>query len=206
MVVHLAHGFEGAHQLGQALQGVELALDGDEHRIAGAQAVEGEQIEAGRAVDEDEVVIAGHLGQRLPQAALPLGHIHQFHHRAGQLDVGGDDVHLVLGGNNGVGSLGLPDEQLVDAGLDVFLGDAEAAGGVALGVQVHNEDFFVLGGHTGRQIDRRGAFAHAALLVRNCNDFAHCRFPFVLCADMPASGAGPEKRAVLVIIAQPGLF
>src|SRR5699024_3194684 len=71
--------------------------------------------------------------------------------------------------------------------------NAVAAGGVALGVQVHNEDFFVLGGHTGRQIDRRGAFAHAALLVRNRDDLAHVCSPLVQCADAPAKPPAPKK-------------
>ena len=47
-VVLLADGLEGADELRQALQCVILTLDGDKHAVAGAQTVQGEQIQAGR--------------------------------------------------------------------------------------------------------------------------------------------------------------
>ena len=57
------HHFDGPDQAGDALQGIELALQRDEHRICGNQPVQGEQAEAWRAVDEHETVRGGTLAQ-----------------------------------------------------------------------------------------------------------------------------------------------
>ena len=44
---------DGAHDLADAFQGEELALQRDQDGVGGHQAVQGEQAEAGRAVDQD---------------------------------------------------------------------------------------------------------------------------------------------------------
>ena len=43
----------------RALQGVVLALDGDQKGPGGAQGVDGEQLQGGGTVDEDIVVVGG---------------------------------------------------------------------------------------------------------------------------------------------------
>ena len=69
-VILFADGLEGADQLRQTFQRIILALHRDEDAVAGAQAVQRQQVKAGRAVDEDKVVIFLDGGQRLAQAAL----------------------------------------------------------------------------------------------------------------------------------------
>ena len=48
---------DGAEQLGQPFEGVELALQGDQHRVSGAERVHRKGVERRRAVKEDVIVI-----------------------------------------------------------------------------------------------------------------------------------------------------
>ena len=58
---------------------------------------------------------------------------------------------------------------------------AQAAGGIALGVQVHHQHPLAHICQNGREVHRRGGFAHAALLVGNRNRFDHAQPPFPSC-------------------------
>ena len=49
------------HQVGQAFQRVVLALHRDQHAVGGAQAVQRQQRQRRRAVEQDEVVVGRHL-------------------------------------------------------------------------------------------------------------------------------------------------
>jgi hypothetical protein len=42
---------------------------------------------------------------------------------------------------------------------------AETGAGIALRVQIHHQDPLIAGRKGGRQVDRRGGFAHTALLI-----------------------------------------
>ena len=56
------------------------------HLVGGRQAVDGEQAERRRAVDEDEVVVVADLVERLLQAQLPAERRHQLDLGAGQVE------------------------------------------------------------------------------------------------------------------------
>ena len=59
-------------------------------------------------------------------------------------------------------------------------GDAIRRCGVALRVQIDDEDLFAECRHTGAQVDGGGGFANAALLVCYCDDFCHAVPPLFL--------------------------
>ena len=69
----LANAVDGVHEFGDAFQGEELALDGDEDGIGGDQGVEGEQVEGGRAIDQDELVVVADFGEAVAEAVLAAG-------------------------------------------------------------------------------------------------------------------------------------
>ena len=54
-------------ELAEALEGVVLALDRDQHRVGGGEGVDGQEAERRRAVDQDVVV----AGRRSPRAQRP---------------------------------------------------------------------------------------------------------------------------------------
>src|SRR3989344_5847336 len=63
---------QGVEQLAHPFQGQVLALDGNQDRIGRAQGVEGEQVQGGRAVENDEGVSAAQGLECALQAKLPL--------------------------------------------------------------------------------------------------------------------------------------
>ena len=128
-----ADGLKGADELRQTFQRIILALHRDQHTVAGAQTVQGEQVQAGRAVDEDEVIVLLHPGQRLPQPALAARQVDHFQAGTGQTGVGADRIGAELGLADRLCGGRLADEHLVGAALHAPLGDAVAGGGVALG-------------------------------------------------------------------------
>ena len=175
-VVLFADGLEGADELRQTFQRIILALHRDQHTVAGAQTVQGEQVQAGRAVDEDEVIVLLHPGQRLAQAALAARQVDHFQAGTGQTGVGTDHIGAELGFADGLGGGGPANEHLVGAALHAPLGDAVAGGGVALGVQVHDEHLFAQSRHAGGQVDGGRGLADAAFLVCDCYNFCHAHF------------------------------
>ena len=51
----ITHQIDRGDELGQALEGVVLALEGDQHGVRGRECIDGEETERGRAIDEDVV-------------------------------------------------------------------------------------------------------------------------------------------------------
>ena len=158
------------------VQRIVLALHRDEHTVAGAQAVEGEQIQTGRAVDKDEVVVLLHLSQRLAQTPFTAGQVDHFQAGAGQTGVGADDIGAVLGVPDGLRRRCTADEHLISARFYAALWDAIACGGVALRVKIYDKHLFAQRRYAGRKVDGGGGFAHSALLVCDRYNFCHALF------------------------------
>ena len=152
-----------------------LTLDRDEHAVHGRQGVQRKQAKRRRAVDEDIVVLVSDLVQRDLQALFPAGDPHELDLRSRQIHAGRDDVQILkIRMDDGIRSVQpVSYEQIVTGIFQSFLGDAQAAGRVPLGVDVQNEDLLAPHGQASRQIDVRGRLPDAALLIENCDCFSH---------------------------------
>ncbi len=177
--VHLA---DGVGQVGQAFEREVLALHGHDHALGGAQAVEREHAQAGRAVDQHEVVVGAHLRQRVLQAALAALFAHQFDLGAGELAVGaqhgiaGASLLQLVGHHGGLGDAGRFEQHVVHRQLHRALVHPRAHGGVALRVQVDQQHALADVRQGSSQVDRGGGLADAALLVGDAEDLSHRRF------------------------------
>ena len=101
-------------------------------------------------------------------------HAHQLDARARQRLVGGQ--HVAIGsGDNGLCAIALADQHVIDVG-GVVLVHAEAAGGVALGVEIHQQNPLANLPQSGGKIDRSCGFAHTALLIGHYNASCHADF------------------------------
>jgi hypothetical protein len=78
---------DGVHELGDPFESEELALDGDEHRVGGDQGIEGEQVEGGRAIDDDVVELSPNGLQDTAETGFAIVEVDEF-------DVGGDKVAI----------------------------------------------------------------------------------------------------------------
>src|SRR5208283_1044650 len=106
----------------------------------------------------------GEAAQMVPGAG-------QFDFGAAQVHFAGDDAEAVEGGGfDFVQQRAFAEEGAVGAGAFDFF-QAQAAGGVGLGVQIHQENAPAQGGQAGGQIDGGGGLAHAAFLIGHGDDF-----------------------------------
>ena len=161
-----------AQQLAQALEGVVLALDRDQHLVGRGQRVHGEQAERRRAVDEDVVVVVAHR-RRGPCCS-----------RSSRLNAGTSSISAParsrLAGatkrlRTAVASMQssmrhVVQEDVVHRGLEVADVDAQAGAGVALRIEVDDQDPVAEVGQAGAEVDRGGGLADAALLVGDGDD------------------------------------
>ena len=57
------HDADGVHQVAEALQSEILSLDRHQNTVGGAEGVEGQQLQGGGTVDENEIIAVLHLVQ-----------------------------------------------------------------------------------------------------------------------------------------------
>ena len=162
---------DGVHQIAETFQSEVFALHRNQHAVRGAQAVQRQQLQRGRAVDQYVIVPRGQLLQGIPQDELPVGHADHFDARAGKILAGGENIG-VSGGDDPLFRLDAVDQHIVDAQRKTFV-DAHAGGRVGLGIKVAQQDPAALFLQGGSQVDAGGGFSYAAFLIHDCNNFCH---------------------------------
>jgi chromosome partitioning protein len=104
---------DGVDQICQTFQREILALHGHNHAVSAAQAVQRQHGQAGRAVDQDKVVLVGHGGHGGLDAALAALDIDQLDLGTGQVAVGTQNIvtttrrDQLLAFNAGFGNRGI---------------------------------------------------------------------------------------------------
>ena len=127
-------------------------MERDEHRVGGGQGVDREKPERRRAVDEDVVVAIGDVPDEPGEPAFPSLDRRELDLGAGERDGRWDDVESPSGPRDDeVGEGALIDDGVVDGALERVRSRPKPARGVALRVQVDDED--ALAGE--REIARR---------------------------------------------------
>lgn len=110
----------GAQQLPDTAMREGLALEGgDDHLVGGGEAVEREHTQRRRAVDDDDVEVLPHLGQRPLERVFAARPHQQQRLGAGQVDGGGKQGHLVLGVEEHIGDLLVAEEHVVYRALEL---------------------------------------------------------------------------------------
>ena len=172
------HRPHGCHQIAEALQRVIFTLNRDQNAVAGTQSVQGQQFQRRGTVDEYHIVPVPQGSQRLFQFLFPSGLVDQLHARACQIGRGWEHVgkfrmhHRVFRRH-------IVHNHVVGGGFGFPLVHAQSGGGVCLRVEVTDQNPQPQVGQSRRQIDRRGSFAHAALLIDHRKNSAHAIAPSV---------------------------
>ena len=78
MLEGFADSLDGIDEFGDAFEGEEFALNGDDDGIGGEEGVEGEEVECGGAIDEDELVIVAEFGDAVAEAVFAAFDIDEF--------------------------------------------------------------------------------------------------------------------------------
>ena len=173
LLLHLIYGLE---QLFQALGGQILRLDGDYDPVGGGQRVDREHPQGGLAVNQDMGILSLHGVQILPQDGLAAHGVHQRNLHAGELDVGGHQVHALrvvqdaLAGAQRLVHQDTAHRVGQGKGQLVRLGVAQADGQAALRVPVDQQHFLSGLRQPNPQVRAGGCLANAAFLVGDGDD------------------------------------
>ena len=94
------------------------------------------------------------------------------------MGVGGKQVGIILGLDDGIAHIVVLDQASINVGFQLVFGNAVTAGSVALGVEVYDKDLFAQCCHAGAEVYGASRFAHASFLVCYCDYLCHA-FPSV---------------------------
>ncbi len=123
------------------------------------------------AVDQDEVEVVDDGVDGPLELQLPAEGGHQLDLDAGQVDGGrGHEEVLDAGRLDAVLERLVPHDHVVHRQLEVPGVDAQAGGGVALGIEIDDQDPVAQLGQRRSEVDGGGGLAHAALLVGDGDD------------------------------------
>jgi len=83
---------DGIGKIGQTFQRIVFALHGDDHAMGGAQAIQSQQRQGWRTVDENEVIVSIDLGQSFTQAFVAVIQRDHFHFCTCKFTVGRENI------------------------------------------------------------------------------------------------------------------
>ena len=81
----LLHPLDRTHQLGQAFERIELALQRHQHPVGGDQRIDRQQVQRGRAVDQHLVVTLDPVAHRVRQLEFAFRALAQLQFGAGEV-------------------------------------------------------------------------------------------------------------------------
>ena len=167
-------------QLTETFQSEIFTLDRNEHTILRCdQAVDRQQAQGGRAVDQDVIVFIVQRVERVSQSKLAARLVHQLHLRACQCRGGRQKRKLQpLIEKNEPGRRILVDDGLIGAALDTMFVDTQAGCRICLRVEVYDQNMLAQLRKISCEVDGSGSLANTALLIDESVDAGHWIFDF----------------------------
>ena len=163
------HHLYDLYELAHPLQGVELGLKWYQKQVAGSEAVDGEQAQAGGCV-YDHVVVILQGGDLLLQNQLPGDLVGQLRLCPGEVDVaGGYEEAGDLRGQDGILEGGIPHHHVVHLALQVPFVYAQAGAGRPLGIEVDQKNLLVLESEVCGEVDGCGRLAAPSFMIADGN-------------------------------------
>ena len=165
------NAIEGSDELGDTFEGEVFGLEGYEQSVGGDEGVEGEEVEGRGAVKQEEGIGGADGREGIAQAVFaPV--------LTDELEVSADEIFAawnereVFDGGGADGGLdgGGAGEEVVDAGAGFIACEAEAGGGVGLGIAIDEQGGDTVQSECGGEVDGGGGFADATFLVDDGED------------------------------------
>ncbi len=168
----VADMFDDPRDLAETFQGIVFALQWDDEFIGGGKGVGHENAEGRGAIHDREIPwgINRKIVQNGAQTGEMIFEAGNFDLGPGQIHVGMNEKHVFEAGMpDGIGNGRLADESVIEAFI-VILGEADRSGGVALGIEIHEEHATALAGEAGCEVDGGGGFTHTTFLIGDGDD------------------------------------
>ena len=171
----LAALFDSLHQVENftnPLQSEVFALDGYENLFGGDEGAGHEEANAGRAVEDDQ--IEGGIEAKGIESGTDMAervvHSGEVHFGPGEVEFGSENLKVgVTGRLQHIEGTGLAEEN----GVEAFAGhvlQAEATGGIGLGIKIDEEDPATCFGRSRGEVNGGGGLADPALLINDSHD------------------------------------
>ncbi len=155
-----------------SLQSEVLTLDGDENLFCSHEGAGHEQANAGGAVEDDQIE-GGIQTQGIESGtdvAKRVVHSGEIHFGPGEVEFGSENLKVgVTGRLQHIEGTGLAEEN----GVEAFAGhvlQAEATGGIGLGIKIDEEDPATCFGRSRGEVNGGGGLADPALLINDSHD------------------------------------
>jgi hypothetical protein len=175
-----SNSLDGIDKEGKSLEGVVLALDGDDEGVGGSEDIEGEDAERRWCIDENIVVAWAKWLKHMFEAEFPVFAFDEFYFCPVEVGVGGENVEILdKSCANNVLRWRVVDENVIERWW--FFCKTDCGGCVGLGVGVDEENTAMSRGKTCREVDSGCAFPNSTFLV-NKADYWH-RFTLRLLED-----------------------
>ncbi len=164
------HALDGVDEQREPVQRVELAEHGDHDVLHPREAVDVEEAQLGRRID-DAVVELGvaEFGHRVLQDKVRILLPGELGLAARQVDGGRDNREPLVDRADHIFGLRGSGEQRVDGGRALLRVEAERDGRVGLRIEVDEQNLLPEAGEARAEVDRGGALADATLLVDECD-------------------------------------
>jgi len=174
MAKGIPNAVDGVHQPGNAFEGKELALNWDQHRISRHEGVKREQIEGGRAIDQDVVVFILDSVQVMPKYRFAIIAVYELQIHTDEVLVGWNDLKtLHFGLLDGVCDLFAVHHHVVEGMKALRLRNAQAACQISLGIAVDHENSDFARCQCSREVYGGSRLPDPALLVSDGYGFRH---------------------------------
>jgi hypothetical protein len=188
-VEHGAYAAKRRDQIGKSFERKVFAVKRNQHGVGRHKRVEREQAERRRTVEDDEAVARAQRLEKHAQPTVARRHRNELDLRAGEITCRRNERQVFDRGRQeeaiDVGRRILAGQCLVDGGARLRLPfEANAAGRIALRVDVNQQCWVTGCGQARSDVDGSGRFADAALLV--CDRYNLCLQHLSRCG----SGAG----------------
>jgi len=178
----VADSINRVHELGDSLEGEELALDGHENGVGGDQRVEREQVQGRRTVDQYVREQFANVRNSVSQAKFPGSDLDKFEVGPHEIFVSWNQAKPVEpGGDQGMTSGCPAEENVVNAWFFSVLCNSQPGSGIPLRVRVDYQDFEVAGGKGGTEVDGGGCLANSAFLICDGDNPAQAVLVIVPC-------------------------
>ena len=154
------------------LQSEVFALDGYENLFCSDEGAGHEEANAGRAVEDDQ--IEGGIEAKGIESGTDMAervvHSGEVHFGPGEVEFGSENLKVgVTGRLQHIEGTGLAEEN----GVEAFAGhvpQAEATGGIGLGIKIDEEDPATCFGRSRGEVNGGGGLADPALLINDSHD------------------------------------
>src|SRR5581483_11027070 len=167
------HRLDRVEQARKTFEREIFALDRDQHAVCRRQRVDGQEMQRGRAIDEDGLIAVAELGQMLLEARFAREHVHELELGCGQVAVAGQQIETGLGRHDRAFDRRLVEQHFATARLDAALVQARGHGRIALWIEVDEQDASPRLGERGGEVDGGRGLAHAAFLIGDGDDAGH---------------------------------